>query len=399
MIAFRDSEFQFAFERALGASYRQAADVGEVLATAERITDGDGDSWLHEWTATAGAVWFSAIQARRTGRSVSALASFRRAATYYATALFQISHSSEPDRQLDIWRRQRACWEQIVDLSRVPGERISIAYGDTVLPAFFFPAPGTRGQARPLVVVNNGSYQATSEMWTQVGAAAAERGYHWLTFDGPGQQAMLFEQRIPFRPDWEAVLTPVLDGVLARDDVDPGRVAVIGVGQGGYLVARALAFEHRFAAAVVDPGVVDVVTAWTDRLSTEMRRQLGECRQSAFDREMHLAELFAPASIETIRFHGEPYGHNGGSTFRLFLTIAAYHLGDEVKQIDTPLLITESEGEQLWPGQSRQLYDRLPGPKEITTFTAHDGTGGHCEPLGQALREARIFDWLGHHLD
>src|ERR1700733_1273539 len=240
MIAFRDSEFQFAFERALGASYRQAADVGEVLATAERITDGDGDSWLHEGTETAGAVWFSAVQARRTGRSVSALASFRRAATYYATALFQISHSSEPDRQLDIWRRQRACWEQIVDLSPVPGERISIAYGDTVLPAFFFPAPGTRGQARPLVVVNNGSYQATSEMWTQVGAAAAERGYHWLTFDGPGQQAMLFEQRIPFRPDWEAVLTPVLDGVLARDDVDPGRVAVIGVGQGGYLVARAL---------------------------------------------------------------------------------------------------------------------------------------------------------------
>jgi hypothetical protein len=33
MVAFEDAEFQFAFERALGASYRQAADVGEVLAT------------------------------------------------------------------------------------------------------------------------------------------------------------------------------------------------------------------------------------------------------------------------------------------------------------------------------------------------------------------------------
>jgi dienelactone hydrolase len=398
MIVFNNGQFQFAFERALGASYRQGADVGEVLATAGRIADGDGDSWLHEWTATAGAVWASAVRARRAGRRVSALAHFRRAATYYATALYLISHSSEPDRRLDIWRRQRACWDQVIELSPVPGQRISIAYEDTALPGFFFPAPATFGGARPLVVVNNGSYQATSEMWVQAGAAAVERGYHWLTFDGPGQQATLFERRIPFRSDWEAVLTPVLDAMLARADVDPDRVAVVGVGQGGYWVARALAFEHRFAAAVVDPGIVDVVTAWTDRLPVDVRRQLNDRRQSAFDREMHLAELFAPASTETIRFHGEPYGHNGGSTFRLFLTIAGYHLADEVRQIDTPLLITESEGEQLWPGQSRQLYERIQGPKEIVTFTAHEGAGGHCEPLAQALREARIFDWLDRHL-
>ena len=148
----------------------------------------------------------------------------------------------------------------------MPGERVAIAYEGTALPAFFFPAADTTGGGRPLVVVNNGSYQATSEMWAHAGAAAAERGYHWLTFDGPGQQAMLLERRIPFRPDWERVLTPVLDAMLARADVDPDRVAVVGVGQGGYWVARALAFEHRFAAAVVDPGIVDVATAWIDRL-------------------------------------------------------------------------------------------------------------------------------------
>ena len=398
MIAFQDTEFQFAFDRALGASYRQGSDIGEVLATARRINDGDADSWLNEWTATAGAAWASALRARRSGRRITALAHFRRAATYYATGLYQISHSSEADRRLEMWRRQRACWEQVIDLSPVPGERVAIAYEDRTLPAFFFPAIGATDKRRPLVVVNNGSYQATSEMWAQAGAAAAERGYHWLTFDGPGQQAMLFEHGIPFRADWEAVLTAVLDGMLARSDVDPDRVAVIGVGQGGYWVARALAFEHRFAAAVVDPGIIDVSTAWTDRLPSEMRQQLDDRRQSAFDREMHLAELFAPSTAATLRFHGEPYGHNGGSTFRLFLTIAAYRLGDEVDQIDTPILVTESDGEQLWPGQSRHLYDRLPGPKTIVTFTAEEGAGGHCEPLAPALRDARIFDWLEEHL-
>ena len=395
---FQDDEFQFAFERALGASYRQGADVGEVLATAERITDGDADSWLHEWTATAGAVWVAAVRARRSGRRISALAHFRRAATYYATALYLISRSSEPDRRLAIWRRQRACWEQILDLSPVPGERVAIAYEGTALPAFFFPAAG-HSRRRPSA--RGGQQWLLPGDLRDVGARGRRRGRARLSLADvrrPGAAGDAAGARIPFRPDWERVLTPVLDAMLARADVDPDRVAVVGVGQGGYWVARALAFEHRFAAAVVDPGIVDVATAWIDRLPSAMREQLNDHRQSAFDHEMHIAELFWPARTQSLRFHGEPYGHNGGSAFRLFLTVAAYHLGDEVDQIDTPLLITESEGEQLWPGQSRQLYDRLTGPKEIVTFTAREGASGHCEPLAQALREARIFDWLEKHL-
>ena len=63
------------------------------------------------------------------------------------------------------------------------------------------------------------------------GWAALERGYHAMTFDGPGQQAALFLQQLPFRHDWEAVLTPVVDAMVARPDVDPGRIALIGVSQ------------------------------------------------------------------------------------------------------------------------------------------------------------------------
>ena len=398
MVRFQNDGFQFAFERALAGSYRQCADVGEVLATAARITDGNADSWIQAWTSTAGEAWAAGIQARGSGRPVSALAHFRRAATYYATALSQIAHSTEAHRRLDIWRRQRSCWEQIVDLCSPSAERISIAYEETVLPGFFFPAAGSTGEQRPLVIINNGCYQATSEMWAVAGAAAAERGYHWLAFDGPGQQAMLFERGVVFRPDWEAVLRPVVEAALARPDVDPDRLAVIGVGQGGYWVARALCFEHRFAAAVLDPGVLDVSTAWVDRLPSEMRQHLIDRRQSAFDREMHLAELFAPGGAEAVRFHGEPYGHNGGSTFRLFLTVAEYCLGEEVQQIRTPLLLTASEGESRWPGQSRQLYDRLRCPKQIVTFNAQDSAGGHSEPPAQAIRETRIFDWLEAYL-
>lgn len=398
---FEDDDFQFGLEVALGCTYRQAADVGEVLATAARITDGDSDSWVNEWTATATAMWVAANAAEDAGRRVSALSYYRRAATYYATTLYRVSHAAQlkPERELELWRRQRECWEHIVDLLPVPGERVLIAYDNTTLPGYFFPAPNARpGERRPLVIVNNGSDGATSQMWVHGGAAAAERGYHWMTFDGPGQQAALYDQGLAFRPDWEAVLGPVLDAMLERSDVDPDRIAAIGISQAGYWIPRALAFEHRLAAAVADPGVIDVSTPWLEPLPGVMRKQLEHGQKTAFDREIQLAEVFSPTNAATLRFRGKPYGLDGGSRFALYRTVLDYQLSNEINKITTPLLITDPEDEQFWPGQSRQLYDRLPGPKELLPFTAAEGASRHCEPLACALRDTRIFDWLDEYL-
>jgi Prolyl oligopeptidase family len=396
-LAFKHDDFQFGLEIALGACQRGAADAGEVLVTAARITDGDASSWVREWTATADTVEAAGRDGLSAGRRVSALAYLRRAATYLAAALDQIDASHEHEGKLALWRRLRACWEQIVDLSA--GERIAIPYEGRTMPGFFFRAPdAVEDEPRPLVVLNNGSDGATSHMWVQGGAAASERGYHWMTFDGPGQQAMLFEQGVPFRHDWEAVLTPVIDAMIAREDVDADRIAVIGISQAGFWVPRALAFEHRFAAAVADPGVVDVSTSWLEPLPKSMRKLLEEGNQERFDRDMRIGERFSRSTTALLTFRGEPYGLHDDSRYRLYRTVMRYRLSDEVEQIRTPMLITDPEGEQFWPGQSQELFDRLPGPKELIRFTAAEGGGRHCEPLAPALRDARVFDWLDRHL-
>lgn len=396
---FEDGDFQFGFETALGAAGRGAADIGEILATAGRIKDGDADSWLDEWTATAGGAWAAARSAALKGHRASARSRYQCAASYYAAALYLIAASEEPERRLELWRRQRECWDRAVELFPVPAERIAIPFEGGTLPGYFFRAPDAEpGARRPLVVLNNGSDGSTSQMWIQGGAAAAERGYHWMTFDGPGQQWTLFEAGLPFRPDWEAVLTPVADAMAARADVDSGRMAVIGISQGGFWVPRALCFEHRFAAAVVDPGVVDVSSAWTGTLSESLRRQLREGRRRDFDREMRLAEVFSPTMRAQLRFRGDPYGVGSGSRYELFEAVGKYRLGAEVAQIKTPLLITDPEEEQFWPGQSRQLHDRLSGVRELIGFAASDGAERHCEPLAGGIRDARIFDWLDRYL-
>jgi dipeptidyl aminopeptidase/acylaminoacyl peptidase len=103
--------------------------------------------------------------------------------------------------------------------------------------------------------MNNGSDGPVTSIWPPVSAGGVARGYNVLVFDGPGQQSMLFEKGVPFRHDWEHVITPVVDFLLARPDVDPARIVLYGISQAGYWVPRALAFEHRIAAAIADPGV------------------------------------------------------------------------------------------------------------------------------------------------
>jgi hypothetical protein len=208
-----DPEFREHLATLLGQAHHGGCDIDQVLATARRISDGDVDSWVLEWVWTAGNTWAAANAALSSGGRHAAAVLYLRAAGYYAAALSQIAGSSERERTPALWRRQRSCWERAVSCAPVTGRLVEIPYQGTSLPGSFFAAPGGAGRRRPLVIMHNGAHLATSSMWGLGGAAAGPRGYHWLTFDGPGQQAALFDRGLFFRPDWEAVLGAVLDAV------------------------------------------------------------------------------------------------------------------------------------------------------------------------------------------
>ncbi len=104
------------------------------------------------------------------------------------------------------------------------------------------------------------------ELYFANGAAALARGYNVLAFDGPGQGTSLIQRGLTMRADWESVITPVLDFVLSRADVDGDRVALIGLSLGAYLAPRAASEEHRLAACVCDCSAYDLFAAFLARL-------------------------------------------------------------------------------------------------------------------------------------
>ena len=271
---FKDDDFNYLTEIALGAVYHQAADVGEVLSTVERIRNGDARSWADEWAATADRLSAEATGNADHGRSRSAARQFLRASMYYSLASSSADGTDDPGLFRALWEKHRAAWDQFADLTVPPAERIEIPYAGTTLPGYFFRATGPDASGpRRTLVFNNGSDGPVTIAWVQGIADALDRGWNAMTFDGPGQNAALVRQGLPFRPDWESVITPVVDFLLGRPDVDGGKLALLGTSQAGYWVPRAMAFEHRVAAAVADPGVLDV--------STVMLRQIPHFMVSA----------------------------------------------------------------------------------------------------------------------
>jgi hypothetical protein len=393
---FKDDTFNFLTEIALGAAYHQAADVGEVLSTVERIRNGHAQSWVDEWTATADRLAIEAGASADAGRSQSAARQFLRMSMYYSLASSAADGTDDRALFAALWEKHRAAWDRFVDLTDLQVERIEIQYEGTTLPGYFFRS-GPAGEPRRTLIFNNGSDGPVTGAWVMGIADALARGWNAVTFDGPGQNAALVRQHLPFRPDWEKVITPVVDHLLMRPDVDAGKIALLGVSQAGYWVPRSVAFEHRIAAAVADPGVVDISTTMTGQVPHFLVKMIEAGEQEKFDKDMALALKFSPATRSMMAFRMRPYGTT--SPYEFFTAARAYALTDEViGRITCPVLVTDPDHEQFWPGQSRELYDKLPAGKALIRFTEEEGADSHCEPAGNGLRGERIFDWLDQHI-
>ena len=364
-----------ALDDLLASAAWRVADVGEVQATAQRIPYGDDDAWISQWTRTARHARDIGARARRA----SAREAYLRASTYYAAAGTRASGG----RARALWDEQRACWDRAVPLFDPPGEPFEIPYEGTTLPGWLFRAPGHGdGRRRPLVILTAGLDETATAMVARGGGAAAARGHHWVTFDGPGQSAALVRQGIPLRPDWERVIGPLLDRVTRADGVDRGRIALVGVGEGGYLATRAAAFERRLAATVADPGVWDLREPLVAVLPAKLRQLLEAGDRDGFDDR---ADKLPAALEDALR----PLGFE--SPYDALTALEAYTLDGVAERITTPLLVTDIPGEP-WGDQARRVYEAARGPKALASFTAYEGAGNRRR--GLALREQRIFDWL-----
>jgi Alpha/beta hydrolase family len=390
---FKDPSFEFTFLIALGSAYYQGADVGKVLYLTRQVADGDQEGAYSALTAAGDEAMAVADASAGGGHRESARQAYSWAQSYYGAASYFVDGSADPSRGPTCYDLFNGAWlKGLAQRDPAPVE-VAVPYEGTALRGFYFHGSGT-GAARPLLIFNNGSDGSMLDAMVMGGYGALARGYDLLLFDGPGQGYALWKQGLYFRPDWERVVTPVVDFALTLDGIDPARIALIGISQGGYWVPRAVAFEKRIAAAIADPGVVDVSTTWLSQFAPEMLALLKSGNKAEFDATM--AAALPPKFKAGLAFRMRPYGMT--SYFDVFTAVQQYRLGDLAGRITCPMLVTDPENEAFWPGQSQQLHDLLTSPKALVRFTVEQGADLHCEPKAPGLRDLRIFDWLDETL-
>jgi len=394
---YRSDDFDYEVRGLLGHAVHGASDVGEVLAAISGIGDGDHEGWFRAWNELGIALTARGDESVAAGHPLSASQSYLRASVYLGVAVNAVDGVKDESVLLPTFRAHRAAWDAFVDNSPITTERVAIPYEGKELPGHLFHPRGDSAPRRTLIVVN-GSDGSIASAWANAGVGALQRGYSVLLFDGPGQQTQLFEENTTFRFDWEAVLTPVVDFLLGLDGtrVDATRLAVYGISQAGYWVPRALAFEHRIAAAVVDPGVVDVAASWHASIPKALLKLADQGESEKFDRDMALGMKLSKDTARTWAFRARPYGADGYAA--TLAEVRKYSLGEVAAGITTPLLITSPEDEQFWPGQSQRLADLAPTVSTVVPFTAADGANFHCQPMARLLTDQRVFDWLDERL-
>ncbi|MGD0302385.1 MAG: dipeptidyl aminopeptidase [Bryobacteraceae bacterium] len=391
---FTDAGFDFVTRSMIGYAAQGVMDVGQVFATIARITDGNADSWYTAWRATAEKLHGQAKASLAAGHTATAHRRFLAASEGYAQAVAFSDGQSDQATFAPTFALQTECWEFFIDSAAGRIERVAVPYEKDVLPGFLF-RPDSSGAKRPTVVMTNGSEGSKSGLWAWGVAATLARGWNAFIYDGPGQQNMLFDKGHPFRPDWEAVLTPVVDALTARGDVDGLALFAYGCSQAGYWVARALAFEHRFVAAVVDPGVMDVAASWLANIPPTLVAVLKAGKKDEFNAAMAMAAR-NPKMAEVIAARGRPFAKP--SVYDTFKAAMEYNLREVIGQIKTPLLITDPDEEAFWPGQSKEVYAQLTGEREILHYSREDGANWHCEPMGRLEVELQMLDFFQDRL-
>ena len=395
-IGIRDELLSAQTLRALGSAPYGGADIGECLAAARRVTRTDLTSWHDAWTAAALAATELAEQELAAGRPESARLAFWRASTYFRTAGCMLMGAPADPRLVRSNVRQTEAFGQGAALLAQPPEPVQIPYAGTTLPGYFFrAAPGPAPRATAILL---GGYDSTAEeMYFSSGAAALARGYHVLAFDGPGQGAALLQQGLLMRPDWEAVITPVVDDLLTRPEVDGAKIALIGLSLGGYLAPRAASAEHRIAACIADCGSYDLYAAALERLPGPLAGGLADAAAGRPSRRAALLrgllELLErrPTAGWALRRGQLVHGVSGPVDY--LLALRDYTLAGRAGSITCPTFVANAEGDDISASAPR-LAAALTCESEFVTFTAAEGAGDHCEAGARTLFNARALGWL-----
>ena len=262
--------------RLVAEAQQGGGDVFDIDRVTRGIETGDTDGWEAAWLGLAEATEAKARGALSAGRKRTAMQYFFHANQYYRMSDVFLT-APDLDRKAQRFAKSQENFRAAAALHSPPIEIISVPCGDEVYDGYFChprdPAPGKW----PVVFLLGGADAFAEEIYFS-GRQVVDRGWALLMVDTPGRGSSSYLKRIPTRPDYEVPVSASIDWLVERPEIDPGRIALMGISMAGYYAPRAAAFDRRIKALVGWCGcysLLDDLYIFCEHLRPTLQRLLG----------------------------------------------------------------------------------------------------------------------------
>jgi pimeloyl-ACP methyl ester carboxylesterase len=247
---------------------------------------------------------------------------------------------------------------------------------------------------RPTILVSI-RYDGGQEVFHAFGFAALERGYNVMTYEGLGQGSVRRYQGVGFTHAWEKVVSPVVDHLVGRSDVDSAYLALIGWSLGGYLCVRAAAFEHRLAAALAIDGVYDFYPVAYYILPPALRAayDAGDASQVNNLIEEALTGDKLPTKARWAIEH-RLWSFAAKNTADFLKMTELMTLEGVIDRVKCPVLVGEAADDMFFKGQPALVAADLGDRATHLVLIAEDAASPHCHVGALSFANHIFYDWL-----
>jgi dienelactone hydrolase len=359
-------EWDVQIQRLVAEAAFQGADVWECQRVAQRIRERGltPDAWTESWLEQGQALVDDG-NGNAAGLPTESTRRDRllRAFNYFRTAEFFLP--TDGAQRMPTYTRAREAFRAALPLLPVDAETIEVRDGDATYEGYVFAPPGAKdGPPRPGILCLGGADSYAEELYFFGARALVDRGAVVMTVDTPGRGIALRRDALTAPAAYEGPTGKALDALIARPEVDPDRIGLVGSSLGGYYAPRLAAADERVKALV--------------------------CWCACFDVLSDLYDFYPPIQKQMQWVVGAEDDAQARSI------LADFHLRDAAPRITCPIFISHGRDDEFMPAASAaQLFESVGSTdKELKIWDRQEGGALHCGYDNWAAYIPLMFDWL-----
>ena len=217
---------------------------------------------------------------------VTARQNYFIAAVQYAAA--QWPHDENSDKNLALNQHKRECYLKYAQYADHKVEAAWIPFQGKALPGWWHLPPGYNGGRIPAVVSIPGMDGFKEASVAMYGDRWLSRGIAVLSVEGPGQYESAVLGIPVSMPNWITAGRAIMDWMVARPEVDPQRIGVVGQSFGSFFATISCASETRYRACAItatclEPGFHTIFEEASPTFKQRFMYMSGYTDEAAFD--------------------------------------------------------------------------------------------------------------------